>query len=403
MDVRSLLFGVATISILTACSGQKTSDTVFAQDAACGAQSLEQRFVVSWEDGTFSVEKSPDKETFKREFVEPNLEKIRKVEADKIIQLETPVAHEEAAGDSWGQDMIEAQAVWNAGFNGQGVIVGVVDSSVDYSHAQLAGRVAVNTKEIPNNGIDDDGNGIVDDYYGANFISEPSGSGVNAHGTHVSGIIAADPTKGPIKGVAPGAKFIPAPFIANNGSGSMGDAITALQYVANRGAKVVNASWGGDFCLTTLRDAFVEIGRKGVLVAVAAGNDSRDIDVSPSYPAAFGLGNQITVAANTSSDFMAVFSNTGYRLVHLAAPGASILSTVPGNSYDYMSGTSMASPFVAGAAAVLFSVRPQATVAQIRQALMSSVDSAPGHQYRVSTRGRLNLRKAYEELLRILP
>lgn len=402
MDVKTLA-GISASLFLAACAGPKTVDSVQAQSASCSGEALQNRFIVYWEDGKFSVEHSTDVDTFKKEFVAPNLEKIKKFEQDRLVQMEAPVASQMASSDSWGQDMIEAKAVWDAGFKGQNVLVGVVDSVVDYSHVQLQTRVAVNAGEIPNNGIDDDGNGYVDDYYGQSFISEPSGGTVNEHGTHVSGIILADSTKGPIQGLAPSAKLIPAPFITNDGSGNLGDAIKAMQYAASRGARVINASWGGPYCLTTMRDAFIELGKKGVLVSVAAGNSAEDIDVTPTYPASFGLGNQLTVAAATASNLMAYFSNTGYRLVHLAAPGDDILSTVPGNQYRTMSGTSMAAPFVAGAAAVLWSVRPNASVNDIRSAILRSVDSDVNHKYRVQSGGRLNLKKAYQELLRMLP
>lgn len=404
MDVKVLL-GLFAALILSACSNAKTSDSVYAQDQACGGQALETRFIVSWEDGHFSVEHAADLETFKKDFVEPNLANIKKFEHDRVVQLDTqPQATASNASNSWGQDLVEAKAVWDAGFTGQGVIVGVVDSVVDYTHVQLASRIAVNTKEIPQNGVDDDGNGYIDDYYGASFISQPGKeTTMNEHGTHVTGIITADPSAGPISGLAPGAKFVPAPFITNDGTGNLGDAIKALQYAAARGAKVINTSWGGPSCLTTMRDVFAELGKKGVLISVAAGNSAEDIDVTPTYPASFGLGNQLTVAAATASNLMAYFSNTGYRLVHLAAPGEEILSTVPGNQYKTMSGTSMAAPFVTGAAAVLWSVRPNASVSDIRTALLRSVDADANHQYRVLSHGRLNLRKAYQELLRMLP
>nr|HRO68671.1 S8 family serine peptidase [Pseudobdellovibrionaceae bacterium] len=156
-------------------------------------------------------------------------------------------------------------------------------------------------------------------------------------------------------------------------------------------------------CASALGNAFVKLSSQGILLIVAAGNSGIDIDQYPVYPASFLIPNQLTVAASTSLDFMASWSNNGYQGTHLAAPGAQILSTVPGNSYGYMDGTSMAAPFVTGAAAVLWSARPDASAAEIRQALIRSVDISPGHEFRVASRGRLNLRKALEELQRIRP
>jgi subtilisin family serine protease len=203
--------------------------------------------------------------------------------------------------------------------------------------------------------------------------------------------------------MAPQAELIPAQFIADDGGGSLGDAILAMQYAASRGAKIINASWGGAPCVSSLRDEFEELEKQGILVVVAAGNEGQDIDDTPDYPAAFNLPNQITVAASSMSDFMTSWSNSGYRLVHVAAPGENILSTIPGNKIASMDGTSMSAPFVSGAAALLWSAKPKATAVQIRKALLSSVDISPGHEFKVNSRGRINVEKALQELIRMTP
>ena len=197
-----------------------------------------------------------------------------------------------------------------------------------------------------------------------------------------------------MKGIAPAAKIIPAPFITNDGSGSLSDAIKAMNFVTEKGAKVINASWGGSVCVTSLQDAFKAISDKGVLIVVAAGNDGSDLDSNPSYPAAFNIDGQITVGASNENDYMAYFSNSSFNLVHLAAPGDFIFSTTPSEKYDYLRGTSMAAPFVSGAAAVLWGAFPKATAAQIKEALISSVDVTPNHEFRVKSKGRMNLSKA---------
>jgi subtilisin family serine protease len=411
MDVKKCLwssaFAVLSVFALSAC-GAKSASTVFPEgdgalnSSACMGQSIQNKFVVHWEDGHFSVETSANAETFKENFLKPQLEKIKFVEFDRRIQTDTQSGVREAANltDSWGQTMVNAPAVWNQGVTGQGVLVAVVDAFVDVSHPQLKPRIAVNTGEIPGNGIDDDGNGVVDDYYGASFVSDPgTNTTPNPHGSHVSGIIAADPHYGSIQGMAPGAQLIPAQFISNDGGGSLGDAVLALQYAASRGAKIINASWGGAPCVASLRDEFTLLSNKGILVVVAAGNNGQDIDVNPDFPASFNMSNQITVAASTQNDFMASWSNSGFGLVHLAAPGANILSTIPNNSVAYFDGTSMAAPFVSGAAALLWSARPSATAAQIKAAILQSVDVTGGHEFKVSTGGRLNVQKALATLL----
>lgn len=413
MDVGFRSVGmVFIISLSLSACGEKTVSSVLDENnyksSACQGQGLSNRFIVQWENGQFSVESAADVKHFKKNFIEPNLESIRKVEYDRLVHFEResdllPLA-EAAPDDVWGQNMIEVASLWNEGVTGENVVVGVIDSYVDVSHPQLISRIAYNKGEVPDNGIDDDQNGYVDDYAGAAFISEPSSGGkVSEHGTHVSGVIAADHYQGSIKGMAPRARIIPAPFIDSVTGGSIGDAILAMQYASSRGAKIINASWGGAPCMESLKNAFMELNNKGILVVVAAGNDGRDMDYNPDYPAAFNMPNQITVAAATPSDTMVYWSNSGFNLVHLAAPGVDILSTITGHRTGLMSGTSMAAPFVSGAAALLWSDRPQAQVSDIKTALLRSVDVNPLRQYKVQTLGRVNVRKALIELRKLVP
>lgn len=410
MDVQKLLSAAACILVLSAC-GKKSTETVFPENgaldsSACMGKAVKNKFIVEWEDGKFSVESSKDADEFKEKFIKPNLENIKQVEFDRLIQLDhaNEVTTSSASGDSWGQQMIQANALWAQGIYGQNIKIAVVDAFVDVTHPQIAPRIAINTGEVPNNGKDDDGNGYVDDYYGASFVSNPGTTTTKSpHGTHVAGIIAADPHYGSVNGTAPQAQIIPAQFIANDGGGSLGDAVLALQYAAVRGAKIINASWGGAPCVASLRNAFQQLESKGILIVVAAGNDGRDIDVAPEFPAAFNLSNQITVAASSSSDFMTSWSNSGFTSVHVAAPGEQILSTVPNGGTAYMDGTSMATPFVSGAAALLWSAKPNATAVQIKKALMQSVDVASGHEFKVSSRGRINVQKALQVLKQLVP
>ncbi|WP_413292158.1 S8 family peptidase [Bdellovibrio sp. HCB185ZH] len=409
MDVQKILSAVACVLVFTACS-KKSSNSVFSDStaldsAACMGQAIKSKFIVQWEDGRFTVESGTDAESFKKEFIEPQLESIRRVEFDRRIQVEATKEYASSSvSDTWGLSMIKANSAYTQGVYGQGIKVAVVDAYVDVTHPQLAGRIAVNTGEIPNNGIDDDKNGIVDDYYGASFVSVPSStSSPSPHGSHVAGIIAADSNYGPVSGVAPRAQIIPAQFIANDGGGSLGDAILALQYAASRGAKIINASWGGAPCVASLKNAFQVLESQGILVVVAAGNDARDIDVYPEFPASFDLSNQITVAASSVSDFMTSWSNSGFKFVHVAAPGEHILSTIPGNSSTYMDGTSMAAPFVSGTAALLWSYKPNATAKQIKSAIEQSVDVTSGHEFKVKTRGRINIQKALQVLGQLVP
>ncbi len=380
---------ITTLALLTACGGVKTTDTVFPTSTDVCAQSASQtRFIVRWEDGSTSIENGFSADDFRTSFVSKNLHLIRHVDQDHQIQLRQQV-EEAGVGDSgetinWGPQSIDAPAVWSKGYEGAGVVIGVVDGMVDTTHQQLSDNILVNTGEIPNNGIDDDHNGHIDDYKGVQINSEINDPITNRHGSHVTGIIVADPSKGPVSGVAPKAKVLPAQFISNNGGGSIGDAIVALNYVAQRGAKIINMSWGMDPCIDipNLRSTLSDLNTRGILLVTAAGNgDNRGVginmDITPSFPSAYNFANQINVAASTTNQILVGFSNYGTNSVHVAAPGVGIYSTTPQNQIETMSGTSMAAPMVAGAAALLMSAVPSATAAQVKQALMSAVTRPP--------------------------
>jgi len=414
MDVKRLLLLAILTGALGACSrtGSKTEEMTesFSSVKCQGKSAIMNEFIVQWEDGSFTVEQGADPETFREEFVRPREHEIRFVQINQRVyqlnpvELQSEISHQ--AGfypDDWGQARVEASAAWSAGYKGQGVKVGVIDSQVNIQHPQLNPRIAVNYAEIAGNGIDDDGNGVVDDVYGANFMSVGTNTGKNEHGSHVAGVIAADPRRGWMSGVAPEAQIVAAGFLDDSGSGTLGDAVKAMDYAVARGAKILNASWGGSGCDLALANAFAKYSSQGVLLVVAAGNSGIDIDSYGFFPAAFEYATQITVGASGFSDIMPTWSNNGFTHVHLTAPGEDIVSTGLGNSYLSMDGTSMATPFVAGAAAVLWSAKPQATATQIKQALLSSVDVISGKQSKTLTRGRLNVRKALSELQRIVP
>jgi subtilisin family serine protease len=290
---------------------------------------------------------------------------------------------------------VGAPAAWDVTIGGS-VPVAVVDTGVSFKHPDLSGNAWANPGD-PVNGADDDGDGFKDDVNGADFLngdSEPNDDG--GHGTHVAGIIGAQGNNSVgITGVNWEAQVMGLKFLDGNGEGNTADAANAIDFAVDHGARVINASWGGPSFSHALYSAIRRASEHGVLVVAAAGNDGVNADSSPDYPAAFDLPNVISVAATDRSDRLLDFSNYGAKSVDLAAPGDDVYSTVPSISdpsgYAAFSGTSMAAPFVAGAAVLYLSKHPEATVDQLRAALLGSVDRLPTLAGKTVTGGRLNL------------
>lgn len=296
------------------------------------------------------------------------------VEPDYIVRMTaTPNDSAYADGTLWGlrntgqsggtpgADINVANA-WDHSI-GSGVVVAVVDSGVRYTHRDLANSMWTNTAEIPNNRVDDDRNGYVDDVRGINSINgtgDPMDD--NDHGTHVAGTIAAQANGGgPIVGVAHGSKIMALKFLASDGSGSTSDAIECIDYAIAKRANVINASWGGPNYSQGLYDAIQRANAAGIVFLAAAGNDyGVNNDLSPSYPANYDLANVISVAAINRFNQLADFSNLGPSTVDIAAPGEEIYSSISAGDTDYsfFSGTSMATPHVAGVAALIKSRYP---------------------------------------------
>ncbi|OQW50849.1 MAG: hypothetical protein A4S09_11015 [Proteobacteria bacterium SG_bin7] len=282
--------------------------------------------------------------------------------------------------------------------NGTRPIVAVIDSGIDLSHSVFVNSNALwrNTQEVPNNGIDDDSNGFVDDINGWDFANNDNNpSDDQGHGTHVAGIVLGTgqnifgTTQVPAK-----IQIMALKFLTAAGDGKTSDAIQAVYYAVKNGAKVINNSWGGAGYSRTLIDAIAYAYSNKVLFVAAAGNDGRNIDGTPMYPASYMVPNVLPVAATNSTDQLTSFSNFGALTVQIAAPGASILSTYPNNQFATLSGTSMATPFVAGTAALMAYERPQMTSYQIRTILTSQVDQINGLTNFVWGKGRLNVLKA---------
>jgi len=259
----------------------------------------------------------------------------------------------------------------------------------------LKNQMWTNLGEIPGDGIDNDGNGFVDDIYGYDFVNGDSDPwDDHGHGTHCAGTIGAEANNGKgVAGVSWGPKIMALKFLNNEGSGYTSGAIAAIDYAVMMGAHLTSNSWGGGSYSRALEDAIRAANTRGQLFVVAAGNDGRNNDVGPTYPCNVNVENVICVAATAQNDQMASFSNYGAASVHIAAPGVKIYSTLPDNKYQAYSGTSMATPHVAGAAALVLDFLPTLRHAEVREILLDSADRLDTLSGKVAT-GRLNVHRA---------
>ncbi|MDQ7825833.1 MAG: S8 family peptidase [Candidatus Eremiobacteraeota bacterium] len=288
---------------------------------------------------------------------------------------------------------IDAPEAWNIATGAGGPLIAVIDTGVDYTHPDLKNNIWTNPGEIAGDGIDNDGNGYVDDVHGYDFANKDGDPmDDHSHGTHCAGTIAAEgDNKTGVVGVNWQASIMPLKFIKGSGGGTTADAIEAVIYATRMGARITSNSWGGGEFSQALKDAID--GFPGLFVA-AAGNSSADNDKEAHYPSSYESPNILAVASSDHRDRLSSFSNYGKTTVDLAAPGSSIYSTVPGGGYGSKSGTSMATPHVAGAAGLVASHEPDISASQLKERLMQTTDAVPEFNEKMVTGGRLNVHKA---------
>ena len=295
---------------------------------------------------------------------------------------------------------IKASAGWNFSRGTGQTVVAVLDDGVDYTHPDLAGNMWRNPGEVAGNGVDDDGNGYVDDVHGIGVVAnngDPMPAGTDAHGTHVSGTIGAVGNNGiGVSGVAQRTRIMGVNIFQASGGYLVSDEITGVAYAVANGAKVLNGSIGGTYgFLQSEFDAYNGARAAGVIAIIAAGNSSLNIDGGTSFPAGLSvsLDNVVTIAAVDRTDSMSSFSNYGPQTVNIAAPGSDVMSTVRNGQYQLFNGTSMATPHVAGAVTVFWDANPTATYQEVIAALKQSARPLPALVNRVSTSGTLDLDK----------
>lgn len=313
-------------------------------------------------------------------------------------------------GSLWGMTKISAPQAWETSIGSHSVVIANIDTGTRLDHEDLAANLWTNPGEIPNNGIDDDNNGFVDDYHGYDFFfNDPDPSDEHNHGTHTAGTLGAVGNNGlGVVGVNWNVKIMSIKIYNNIGFGTTSSMlINAYNYVRMmklRGVniRVTNNSYGGcdEACGydQATKDAIDALGDAGVLQVFSAGNSGNNSDIDPMYPAAYDSPSIVSVANSTSMDTRNTSSNFGPLTVDLAAPGTSVLSTLmSAANYGTFSGTSMSAPHVAGAAALLAAHRPDLSAASLKATILNTVDKMPAWNGIVSSGGRLNVSRALQQ------
>lgn len=308
-------------------------------------------------------------------------------------------------GDQWalnntGQDGgkkradLDALNAWANTKGSEEVVVAVLDTGVDYKHGDLMGNMWTRPANLAR--YTDDELGEFNDlngFDGTDGLSDPMDD--NGHGTHCAGIIGAEGDNGiGVSGINQKVQIMPLKFLGRSGSGSTNDAIEAINYAIQRkkdgvNLRIISASWGSTARSQALEDVIKAAGDAGILFIAAAGNDGSNNDSRPHYPSNYDLPNVISVAALDRNDQLASFSNFGVKTVHIAAPGKEIVSTWLGDNFREASGTSMATPYVSGVAALIIASDPTISMANLRKRLLSSADELDSLKGKVQTGGRV--------------
>lgn len=354
------------------------------------------------------------------EYIEPNYEiKVApKFDAKNFIsEEELEQAYQSSAvndpkfGDLWGLHNtgandpsgrirgvegadIDALKAWEVERGNKKIKIAIIDTGIDYTHKDLMSNIWVNEAEKNGRpGVDDDGNGYVDDIHGYDFANKDADPlDGHGHGTHCAGTIGAVHNNNlGVAGVMAEVELVAVKFLSDSGSGSTSDAIQAIDYATKVGVNLMSNSWGGGGYSQALKEAIERANEKNILFVAAAGNSNSNNDQSPHYPSNYSVDNVISVAAHNAADELASFSCYGKRTVHIAAPGRNILSTVTQNRYAVYSGTSMATPHVSGALGLLLASNSSLkSMKEIRERLMLTSEPVRAYRAKIMSSGRLN-------------
>lgn len=297
---------------------------------------------------------------------------------------------------------INAINAWKITKGSKKVKIAVIDTGVDYNHPDLKSNMWTNTAELNGKpGVDDDGNGYIDDIHGYDFANndgDPMDG--NGHGTHCAGTIAAEHNNNiGIAGVMADVSIVGVKFLTDEGSGSTADAIKSIEYATKLNVDIMSNSWGGGGYSQALKDVIEDAKDAGIVFTAAAGNSASNNDIEPHYPSNYNVDNVISVAANNYNNNLAFFSCYGAKTVHVTAPGRNILSTTPNNTYDVYSGTSMATPHVSGVIGLYIAEHGRKDVSKIRDELMKSSVYSRAYSKKIVSKGRVD---AYNFLTRVV-
>lgn len=333
-------------------------------------------------------------------------EKVKYTDPDHIVYL-SATPNDSRFSQLWGMNNtgqsggkndadIDAVEAWELSKGSHDVLVGLIDTGIDYNHKDLKDNMWKNPNEIPGNNKDDDGNGLVDDVYGYDFADDDSDPmDYHYHGTHCAGTIGGTGNNGEgVAGVNWKVKIMAIKFFGRLGGATDSDAVDCINYATNMGVHLTSNSWGGYGASDITKEAIERAASKNILFVAAASNDTINNDVFPAYPASYKVANIISVAATDKYDNIADFSNYGKNSVHLGAPGVEILSTVTGNGYAYLRGTSMACPHVSGVCALVKAYNPGLNANDIKDIVVNSGDIIPALDGKTISGRRLNAFKA---------
>ncbi len=371
-----------------------------ADPAEVAKQYSKMKDLVAFAEPNFRIELDPS---------ESNFVPVRKTNSapkgtmpnDPMLSDQWALRNEGQQGGKVGSD-INAEKAWQLTHGSEDVVIAVLDTGVDYNHSDLTTNMWKRPDSVSQY-VDAD-LGAVNDLKGFNAVDNAADPmDENGHGTHCSGIIGAEGDNNiGISGVNWNVKIMPLKFLGRGGFGTTKDAIEAINYAVDRkqngvNIRVISASWGSTMYSKALEDAIRAAGEQGILFVAAAGNASTDNDKRPHYPSNYDLPNVISVAALDRNDELASFSNFGLKTVHVAAPGKEIVSTWIRDTFREASGTSMATPYVSGIAALVIASEPSISMEELRSRLLKSTDSLNSLKGKIASGGRINAAKALGE------